>query len=456
MPKVTIYILNYNYGSYISNAIDSVINQTFKDIEILVIDDGSNDNSLEVIKNYSKKVKVIEQDNIGLVKSIIKAFLIAQGEYVVRLDADDWLAPDCIEKLVNKIEEDENTALVFPDYFEVDEFGQIIRRIKRHDFSGTGNVSMYDQPAHGACTLTRKEHYFAVGGHDETLQCQDGVDIWLSLIEKYNVMNVSEPLFYYRKHNQSLSSNEEKILNTRSNIYKSHAYKRGYQKEKTYAFIPVRSQKLDGVEYALSKLGNKTILEWVISKAKKSEVVDKIVLLIDSSELSKDISSMFSEEDGIFLFQRSKEDALSGTSFNGSIKKYLEFHPYENPKNIVVLTLDYPFSRHNYIDTAIYSMFLFGSSSIDSVIMDNSIFYYHDGSGLKPWVETYIRRERDDIYIRRGGISVFRSKLLISQKDIISKKMGHVIVDKLSSFEIRSSEDFDFADFIAGKLMNGS
>ena len=130
MPKVTIYILNYNYGSYISNAIDSVINQTFKDIEILVIDDGSNDNSLEVIKNYSKKVKVIEQDNIGLVKSIIKAFSIAQGEYVVRLDADDWLAPDCIEKLVNKIEEDKNTALVFPDYFEVDEFGQIIRRIK--------------------------------------------------------------------------------------------------------------------------------------------------------------------------------------------------------------------------------------------------------------------------------------------------------------------------------------
>ena len=137
MPRVTVYILNYNYGSYISKAIDSVINQTFKDIEILVIDDGSNDNSLEVIKNYSRKVKVIEQNNIGLVKSIIKAFSIAQGEYVVRLDADDWLAPDCIEKLVNKIEEDENTALVFPDYFEVDEFGQIIRRIKRHDFSGT-------------------------------------------------------------------------------------------------------------------------------------------------------------------------------------------------------------------------------------------------------------------------------------------------------------------------------
>ena len=98
----------------------------------------------------------------------------------------------------------------------------------------------------------------------------------------------------------------------------------------------------------------------------------------------------------------------------------------ESPENIVILTTNYPFSRHNYIDTSIYSMFLFGSESIDSVVMDNSVFYYHDGSGIKPWVDI----------------------------DIISKKMGHVIVDKISSFEIRSKEDLAIADFIASKLIN--
>ena len=154
MPKVTVYILNYNYGKYVSKAIESVLSQTYQNIEILVIDDGSTDNSVEVIKKFSDKVTIILQENIGLIKSILKAFSLAKGEYVVRLDADDWLDPNCILELVRKIETSENTALVFPDYYEVDEFGQIIRRIKRHDFSG--NVTMHDQPAHGACTLIKK------------------------------------------------------------------------------------------------------------------------------------------------------------------------------------------------------------------------------------------------------------------------------------------------------------
>ncbi len=452
MPKVTIYILNYNYGRYVAKAIESALLQTYKDIEILVIDDGSSDNSLEIIKKFSDKVKIIEQNNIGLVKSIIKAFSLANGKYVIRLDADDWLDQECIEELVNKIENNNNAALVFPDYYEVDEFGQIIRCIKRHDFSGS--VSMYDQPAHGACTLTRKEHYYAVGGHDESFQCQDGVDIWLSLTEKYDVINVSKPLFYYRKHSESLTKNEEKILTTRGNIYRSHAQKRGFQKEKTFAFIPLRSQKLGDNEYALTKLGNKFVIEWIVEKAKKSQLIDKIIILVDTPELFSDISNIFIKDNNIVVSQRDKKDSSSGVSLNPSIKNYIKKDDQEKPKNIVILTPDYPFSRQNYIDTAIYSMYLFGSTSIDSVIMDNSIFYYHDGSGLKPWVDKYIRKEREDIYLRRGGISVFRHKLLDNEKEIISQKMGHVIVDKISSFEIRSGEDVAVANFIAKKLIN--
>ena len=132
MSKVTVYILNYNYGRYLSKAIKSVLSQTYKDIEVLVIDDGSTDNSDEILKEFSSQVTVIRQQNMGLVRSIIKAFTIAKGDYVVRLDSDDWLEETCIEKLVNKIETSNNTALVFPDYFEVDEFGNILRQIKRH------------------------------------------------------------------------------------------------------------------------------------------------------------------------------------------------------------------------------------------------------------------------------------------------------------------------------------
>jgi len=452
MPKVTIYILNYNYSKYLAKAVESALSQTYKNLEILVIDDGSTDDSLEIINRYSDKVKIIEQNNIGLVKSIIKAFSIAEGEFVVRLDADDWLDPKCIEELVKKISKNKNAALAFPDYYEVDEFEQIIRRIKRHDFSG--NVSMYDQPAHGACTLTRKDHYFEVGGHDENFMCQDGVDIWLSLTEKYDVVNVSEPLFYYRKHSQSLTVNEDKILSTRSDIYRSHAEKRGYVKDTSYAFIPVRSQKLNGVEYTLIKLGNKTVIEWVVEKARKSDLINKTIIMVDDKELMDKISELFKKDKKITLFQRDKQDSSSGVSINSSIEKFLETHDTDSPENIVILTTNYPFSRHNYVDTSIYSMFLFGSESIDSVVMDNSVFYYHDGSGIKPWVDVFIRKEREDIYLRRGGISAFNKEFLKNEKDIISQKMGHVIVDKISSFEIRSNEDLAIADFIATKLID--
>lgn len=452
MPKVTVYILNYNYGKYVSKAIESVLSQTYQNIEILVIDDGSTDNSVEVIKKFSDKVTIILQENIGLIKSILKAFSLAKGEYVVRLDADDWLDPNCILELVRKIETSENTALVFPDYYEVDEFGQIIRRIKRHDFSG--NVTMHDQPAHGACTLIKKDHYFDVGGHDESFECQDGVDIWLSLTEKYDVINVSKPLFYYRKHPQSLTMDEVRILSTRSNIYKNHAQRRGFVKEKTLAFIPVRSQKLSGAEYALTKLGDKTVIEWVVKKAITSDLVEKTIILVDEKTLSIDIKNMFANNPSIFVSQRDKKDSNPGISIHQSIINYLTLSDEKKLKNIAILTLDYPFSRHNYIDTAIYSMFLFGSNSVDSVIMDNSIFYYHDGSGLKPWVDTYIRNEREDIYLRRGGISVFRENLLRNHDGVITDKMGHVIIDKISSFEIRSSEDVEIADFIATKMLS--
>lgn len=451
MPKVTIYILNYNYGKYVSKAIESALEQTYSDIEVLVIDDGSSDNSLDVIGQYNDRVTIIKQNNMGLVKSIVKAFSMAKGEYVVRLDADDWLEKPFVEKLVKKIDGNTNAALVFPDYYEVDELGQIIRHVKRHDFSG--NVTMYDQPAHGACTLIRKEFYFDVGGHNESISCQDGVDIWLSLTQKYDVVNINEPLFYYRKHSRSLTVNEGKILSTRGDIFKHHALRRGYRKEKTFAFIPVRSQMINDAEYALTKLGNVPILDWVVQKAKLSELIDQVIIMVDSSSLYENICNLYEQNTYITVSKREKEDSLSGVSINESIRKYIDSHCESNLQNIVLLTLDYPFSRHNYIDTAIYSMYLFGSNSIDSVIMDNSIFYYHDGNGLKPWVDSYIRKEREDIYLRKGGISVYKKGLLESHSNIISDKMGHVIIDKISSFEIRSSEDIKIAEFIGKNLL---
>ena len=114
-PLVSVYILNYNYAKYLRQCIESVLEQTYKNIEILIIDDGSTDCSEQILKEYNKKKirKIIFQENIGLIKSIIKAFDISKGKYVIRVDADDWIDKNLIKYLVTEIEKDHKVAMIF-------------------------------------------------------------------------------------------------------------------------------------------------------------------------------------------------------------------------------------------------------------------------------------------------------------------------------------------------------
>jgi glycosyltransferase involved in cell wall biosynthesis len=100
-PLVSVIITNYNYGEYINQAIESVLDQSYKNIELIVIDDGSTDNSLQIIEKYVKKnseIIFIKQKNHGVVYTRNKGMERASGEYICCLDADDFFDPDYIEK----------------------------------------------------------------------------------------------------------------------------------------------------------------------------------------------------------------------------------------------------------------------------------------------------------------------------------------------------------------------
>ena len=155
-PLVSVYITNHNYGSYLKKAIQSVLNQTLKNFELIIIDDGSTDNSKKIINSYKKNNKIIKifQKNRGLTVSNNLALRLSKGKYIMRLDADDWLDNNALEVMSNTLERSPNIGLVFPDYFEVDRSGRIINLVRRHDFK---KVKLRDQPAHGACTLIRKD-----------------------------------------------------------------------------------------------------------------------------------------------------------------------------------------------------------------------------------------------------------------------------------------------------------
>ena len=222
------------------------LGSNYKDFELIIIDDGSTDNSRDVIARYvgNDRVRVIFQENKGLVATNNVAIRAANGKYVMRVDAsDDYLHQSALLVLVNAIEEDDELALVFPDYYYVDGHGNLTGQERRHNFKE--EVTLLDQPAHGACTIFRKDYLFEVGGYSTEFDRQDGWDIWLKLIEAYKVANVNLPLFYYRKHGDNLTSNTEKLLGTRSEIYKKHVQRAKKPPLKVVAVLPVRGSAIE-------------------------------------------------------------------------------------------------------------------------------------------------------------------------------------------------------------------
>ena len=194
-PKVTVYITNHNYGRYLEQSIESVLNQSYKNIELIIIDDGSKDGSRKLLEKYQKihDIKVIYQKNKGLTISNNIALKQAKGSFVIRLDADDYLDINGIKILVNEFDDDE-IGMVFGDWYIIDIDGQIVGIEKRHDFQK--DVTFYDQPAHGACTMFRTEFIRNIGGYNENIHMQDGYELWFRFIDKYKIKNINENFNY--------------------------------------------------------------------------------------------------------------------------------------------------------------------------------------------------------------------------------------------------------------------
>jgi len=115
MPKISIIVPVYNTEQYLEKCLDSLVNQTFKDIEIIVVNDGSPDNSEKIIKSYCDKytnIRYIKQENGGLSASRNKGVKQATGDYLMFLDSDDWISADACERIIDKLEETKSDILV--------------------------------------------------------------------------------------------------------------------------------------------------------------------------------------------------------------------------------------------------------------------------------------------------------------------------------------------------------
>lgn len=211
MPKVSVVIPAFNAAPYLDAAVGSVLAQTFRDVEILVIDDGSTDDTPAVMGRYGSPVRYVRQVNSGVSVARNRGLELAQGRYVAFLDGDDTWAPRKLERQMPLLDGSHGTKASYTAFIiSGDDLRPAgVRRSGRRshvleDLLTLGNV--VGTPSSVACD---RSLFDEVGGFDPALsQCADW-DMWIRLGTVTDFLYIDEPLVTYRQHGSNMSRNPE-------------------------------------------------------------------------------------------------------------------------------------------------------------------------------------------------------------------------------------------------------
>lgn len=448
MPKITVYITNHNYGRYLKKSIESVLKQKYSDWELIVIDDGSTDNSRSVLKRFEKhtKVEIVYQKNKGLNISNNIALRSAKGKYIMRLDADDYLDENALLVLANVLDQHPEIALVYPDYYRIEEDGTIIDIQRRNKLDK--EIKLYDMPAHGACTLIRKQNLIEIGGYGEDVRCQDGYDLWVKFIGKYKVYNVNIPLFYYRQHGVNLTKDEDAILEARYKIKRREAALRIKHKDvKVLGIVPVRGEVHGEAGYAMKKIHNKPLIDYTIKAAKASSALKDIVVVSEDRKVLSYARKKFSN---IIAIKRPEKFGRLNYPIESTVKHVLSTLKKKGKcyDAFMLLYANCPLRRHMHIQKAVDTMVLFNTDCVISVYQDASDHYQHMKNGLVPlFPKRLLRLEREALLVANGAIYLAKTKQM-TKKDFLKGKAGHIVMTRNESFKINNNDDWSIVEHI--------
>ena len=257
LPLVSICIPSFNHAMHVTKTIKSVINQNYKNIELIIIDDGSKDKSIDII-NLNKKeckkrfirFKFVKQKNIGLNKTLNKAIRWASGKYFAYVGSDDVFKKNKIYYLVNILEKKENfnVAGIFGSYEIVNQNNELIGvQINPIKSYGLSDILSWNYNLNTPGQLLRLEFIKKLRGYKENIFFEDWY-MWLKLASKgYELKSVNKIVAEYRLHEKNMSKNILKMFKSRNLIlkaYKNHPlYKCSKSKNYLYTAIELSTKQ---------------------------------------------------------------------------------------------------------------------------------------------------------------------------------------------------------------------
>lgn len=216
IPTLSVTVLNYNYARYLPQCLDSILKQTWKDFELIIINDCSTDNSLEVIEPYlgDPRVRLVNHTkNQGYIKSLIEGSESSRGKYITVISADDFCVSDrAFETLLQVMEADPEVAFAYSSYGICGDDGirTWFNRPVERSCVRSGAEEYRDLVLNGnhmlhSGVIIRAKAYKAVGGYDPTARYSCDTIMWLMLCGYGSVAYCADELFAYRKHGSNMS-----------------------------------------------------------------------------------------------------------------------------------------------------------------------------------------------------------------------------------------------------------
>lgn len=220
--KVSIIIPIYNAEKYLKESLESALSQTYKDIEIIVVDDGSTDNSLNILNQYSDRIKIIQKKHGGSAAAVNTGIKSMKGEWMKRLDADDILYKDAIEVSINalkRLDVESTSCIIYTNYDVINYSGKKLYEFTEPNFNDLSNfergvVLLDHHVGHFLTSLIHKSVFGKCGLLNERYKYVEDYDFWLRclLLHNFKFILIPQVTAKYRIHETQLTQVKRKIM----------------------------------------------------------------------------------------------------------------------------------------------------------------------------------------------------------------------------------------------------
>lgn len=235
-PFVSIITITFNRAKYVGEAVESVISQTFRDFEMIVVDDASTDDTPTIVAEYQKKdarIRYLKNEtNLNIPRSRNRGLKEAKGKYIAVLDSDDvWADPEKLKKQVDFLENNPGYALIGGGAIVIDESGREIRRWLNP--SGDAEIRrkmLFMNPFVHSGALYLKKAAIEAGGYDESLAVSEDYDLWLKMGKFWKFANLEDYLVKYRVYSQGGAGSPrlQAAINSKALVRKYKNFYPGY------------------------------------------------------------------------------------------------------------------------------------------------------------------------------------------------------------------------------------